>query len=54
MSANPTQLETDYPSVESATTNVIFILNKTKFLLIIFFMFLSIKKDALKCTKLEK
>ena len=39
MSANPTLSKTDAPSMESATANVIFILNKTKFLLIIFLCF---------------
>ena len=39
MSANPTLSKTETPSMESATANVIFILNKTKFLLIIFLCF---------------
>ena len=39
MSANPTLFKADYPGMESAKANVIFILNKTKFLLIIFLYF---------------
>lgn len=39
ISANPTLSKADCPGMESAMTNVMFILNKTKFRLIIFLCF---------------